>query len=177
MKNIVLIGMSGVGKSTVGKYISKEMNMDFLDTDDIIVSNMGKDIDYIFSTYGEKYFRELEKMIINILSKKKNIVISTGGGIILNPINVEKLKKNGIIYFLKGSVETLYHNINLSKDSKEQRPLLDENNLKNSIEKIYNKRENLYLSSGDYIIYVDGKNVEEIGDEIIQKFNENNSCS
>ena len=137
---------------------------------------MGKDINYIFNNYGEKYFRELEKLVISTLSKQKNTIISTGGGIVLNSINVEKLKKNGIIFFLKGNIKTIYHNISLSKASKEQRPLLDENDLKNSIEKIYKEREDLYLSSGDYIISVDGKTVKEIGDEIIQIFNENNPC-
>lgn len=177
LKNIVLIGMSGVGKSTIGKYISEKMNMDFLDTDDIIVSNTGKNINYIFDNYGEKCFRELEKLVISTLSQKESIIISTGGGIVLNLINIEKLKKNGIIFFLKGSVETLYQNIIVSKGFKEQRPLLDEKNLKSSIEKIYKARENLYLSSGDYIISVDERTVKEIGDEIIQVFNEINSCS
>ena len=176
MKNIVLIGMSGSGKSTVGKYIAEEMNMEFLDTDDIIVSNIGKDINYIFNNYGESYFREIEKLIISTLSKKSNLIIATVGGVVLNSINIERLKKTSSIFFLNGSLETLYNNIKSSKGSNGQRPLLDKANLKESIEKIYNARKDLYLSSGNYIISIDGKTVEKVGNEIITIFKENNPC-
>lgn len=177
LKNIVLIGMSGVGKSTVGEYISNRLNKDLLDTDDIIISNTGKDIDYIFNNYGEKYFRELENLVVKSMSRKKGTVISTGGGIVLNPINIEKLKENGIIFFLKGSMETLYHNLNLTKSLGGQRPLLNNRDLKSSIEKIYKTRENLYIKGGDYTISVDNRTVAEIGDEIIEIFMEINPCS
>ncbi len=99
MKNIVLIGMSGSGKSTVGEYIAKELNSDFLDTDDIIVSNTGKSIEYIFSNYGEEYFRELERLTINSLEHREDMVIATGGGIVLNPKNIERLRHNGIVFY------------------------------------------------------------------------------
>ncbi|NMB06986.1 MAG: shikimate kinase [Tissierellia bacterium] len=170
MKNIVLIGMSGSGKSTVGKYIADKLNKTFLDTDDIIVSNTGKNIEYIFDNYGEGYFRELEKLVINSLSRKEDIIISTGGGIVLNPTNIEILKRKGIIFFLNGSIDTLYQNVKKSKASKEQRPLLREGDLKIKLEEIYNIRKSLYFNSGDYIISVDNRTVEEIGNEIIKIF-------
>ena len=177
MENIVLIGMSGSGKSTVGQYIARKLNIDFLDTDDIIVSNTEKSIEYIFSHYGEIYFRELEKLVINSLGQRGNMVIATGGGIVLNSDNLEKLKNNGIIFLLQGSVETLYKNINFQNSINDQRPLLKQGDLKVELERMYNNREELYLKSGDYKISIDNKTINEIGNEIISIYKKNNTCS
>lgn len=168
MKNIVLIGMSGVGKTVVGEYISKKLNMKLVDTDDIIVLNNGKSISYIFDHYGEEFFRILEFNVIKELSTKTNAIISTGGGIITNNKNIYYLKENGIIFLLQASLNTLVRNIN---SSKEKRPLLEDgNNLKNRIESINEKREKLYILSADHIIKVDNKSVGDIGDEVISIF-------
>lgn len=168
MKNIVLIGMSGVGKTVVGKYVSKKNNMKLLDTDNIIVVNSDETISDIFNNYGEEYFRSLESNIIEGLSTETNSVISTGGGIIMDKNNIKYLKTNGIIFLLQANLDTLIRNVNLSK---EKRPLLEEsNNFKNRIENINKNRKDLYISSADYIIKVDNKSIEEIGDEIISIF-------
>lgn len=165
MKNIVLIGMSGVGKTVVGKYVSKKNNMKLLDTDNIIVVNSDKSISDIFNNYGEEYFRSLESNIVEGLSTETNSVISTGGGIIMDKNNIKYLKRGGIIFLLQANLDTLIRNVNLSK---EKRPLLEEgNNFKNRIENINKNRKDLYISSADYIIKVDNKSIEEIGDEII----------
>lgn len=177
MKNIVLIGMSGSGKSTVGEYIAKELNSDFLDTDDIIVSNTGKSIEYIFSNYGEEYFRELERLTINSLEHREDMVIATGGGIVLNPKNIERLRHNGIVFLLNGSIDTLYKNISSPNSLNEERPLLKQGDLKLELQKIYNNREELYLNSGEYIIFIDNKTVDEIGNEIISIYKKINTCS
>ena len=100
MKNIVLIGMSGVGKTTIGKALSKEMKRGFIDTDEIIANEAKLEIQDIFSTYGEDYFRKLESNLIDKISKDNNLIISTGGGIILNGKNIRKLKENGVIILL-----------------------------------------------------------------------------
>ena len=163
-KNIVLIGMSGAGKTTVGKYIASKLNMEFVNTDDIIVLNFGDTIEQIFSKYGEEYFRNLEKKVIEGLKEKENIVISTGGGVVIDEVNIDILKKNGIFVYLEASIDTLVRNV---KSSKENRPLLDNDNLYSNIEEIYNKRKRLYISSADYIVQVDNKSIESIGDEVI----------
>lgn len=168
LKNIVLIGMSGVGKTVVGKNISEKNNMKLIDTDDIIVCNSGKTIAYIFDNYGENYFRSLESNIIENLSTENNAIISTGGGIIMDRKNIYSLKENGIIFLLEASLDTLIRNVNLSQ---EKRPLLEEgNNLRKKIENINRERKDFYISSADYIIKVDNKSIEEIGDEIISIF-------
>ena len=78
MNNIVLIGMSGVGKTTVGKYIASQLSMSFVDTDEIIINRSGTTISNIFNKFGEEYFRDLEKQVVEEVSKYNDTVISTG---------------------------------------------------------------------------------------------------
>lgn len=169
-KNIVLIGMSGSGKTVVGQFLSKKLNMKLIDTDDIIVLNSKKTIPYIFSQYGEKKFRDLESKVIDDLSSETGIIISTGGGVVLNKKNIYLLKKKGVLFFLKANMDTLVKNIESS--SQTHRPLLENNkSLGDRIRNIYKKRKELYISSADYIVKVDRKSVEEIGEEIIYILN------
>ncbi|MFS8541092.1 MAG: shikimate kinase [Tissierellales bacterium] len=167
MSNIVLIGMSGAGKTTIGKYLAKKLNMTLVDTDDIIVKKTGSTIDEIFNNRGEKYFRELEKKVVEEVSKYDSAVITTGGGVVLNRTNIDCLRNNGVIFLLQASVETLYNNLKREGMLNDHRPLLKGPDLKKRLEKLYKERKNLYISSADYIIQVDGKAVDEIGNEII----------
>ena len=167
--NIVLIGMSGSGKTRTGRYLSKKLNLEFLDTDDLIIFKSKRTVQYIFDQYGEEYFRILEANIIKDLAPRTGMVISTGGGVILNEENIKLLKQNGIIFFLKANTETLAKNI---KSSSRNRPLLvKDDNLKKKIEKMYSRRKESYISSADYIIHVDNKSVIDIADEIIYILN------
>ncbi|WP_236914946.1 shikimate kinase [Clostridium sp. Cult2] len=177
-KNIVLIGMSGVGKTGVGKYIANKTKRKFIDTDDMIISFTGETIDDIFSKYGEEYFRFLEKKAIKRVASEKRTVISTGGGVVLNNKNIQLLQSNGIIFLLKASINTMVSNIESTPSSKERRPLLkDSSCLRQRIKKIYKEREKIYLASANQIINVDGKTIEKIGDEIIYIFKQLNPCS
>lgn len=178
LKNIVLIGMSGVGKTVVGEYIANKLSMEFLDTDEMIITSSGKTIDYIFNIYGEEYFRSLEREAIKSLSSKKGVIISTGGGVVLDNQNIQILKENGIIFLLKASIETIVSNIETSPSHKEKRPLLkDSLCLSERIGKLYNDRKKLYILSANQIINVDGKTIDKVGDEIIHIFQQLNPCS
>ena len=160
-KNIVLVGLMGAGKTSVGEVLSKKYRLNFVDIDYIIEINAQMSISQIFSKYGENYFRELEKMTISSCSTKYNTIISTGGGALENQENITNLKKNGILVYLKASPNILYERI------KEQgnRPLLqNEKPLKTLIE-LLKKREKNYLKS-DIIIETDNKSIEEIVKEI-----------
>ncbi|HSH35741.1 shikimate kinase, partial [Schnuerera sp.] len=135
-------------------------------------------IDYIFDRYGEQYFRDLEVKVIKEFSSKKGIVISTGGGVILNFKNIERLKRNGMIFLLDANIDTIVSNIQSSNASLENRPLLkDSDYLDCRIKDIYKERKKLYLSSANYIIKVDKKTCENIGNEIIYIYKQVNSCS
>ena len=174
--NIVLIGMSGAGKTTVGRYISSRLGMKFMDTDDIIVFNTGKTIHDIFGEHGEKYFRDLENKVIESLKSNNGMVISTGGGVVLNKNNIDILNESGNIFLLDANIETLINNIKSSPKSKEHRPLLYDHNLDASIKELYNRRKELYFSSADYIIQVNNRTIEDIGSEIIYIFEQLNPC-
>lgn len=153
-RNVVLVGMPGCGKSTIGKEIARVLNMEFLDTDELIREKAGKEIPRIFAEEGEKYFRDLESDVIFKIAPLQGKVIATGGGAVLREKNVSYLKGNGDIIFLDAPLETL----RATKD----RPL-SSNDL--DLKKRYEERYGIYTSSADLVIKVSGdllENTEKI---------------
>lgn len=140
-QNLVLIGMPGCGKSTIGKAVAEILHKEFIDSDDEIVKKEGITIPEIFETKGEKGFREIESQVIAELSLKQSAVIATGGGAVLNSRNVELLKGNGIIVFIDRPLEQLV--------TTDDRPLSSNREL---LEKRYNERYDIYCNSADVII-------------------------
>lgn len=162
-KNIVLIGMPGSGKTTIGRIISKKLGLKLVDIDRYIERFTGRTISQIF-TEGEEIFRDYERKAVNKFSKEKGIVISTGGGIIKDDRNIEALKKNGIIIFIDRPIENIAANTNLSK-----RPLL-----KDGIDRLYalyDERYELYKKYCDLQI-VNDASLEEAVIGIINMVNQ-----
>ncbi len=146
-KSLVLTGMMGVGKSTIGSSLSVRLNMKFKDMDKLIEKSEGKSIKKIFNDEGEKYFRKIEKdMTLKILEKKDSIISLGGGAFIDNEIR-KKIKINCISFWLDSSISSL---IKRSSGSN-KRPLLDMDNLENSLTNIYNSRKKIYQQA-DYRI-------------------------
>lgn len=150
-QNIVLIGMPGCGKSTIGKELAKELNKEFVDSDKEIVKKTGETIPWIFANKGESEFRKIESEIIKELSAKQGLVIATGGGAVLNPRNVDLLKGNGIVLFLDRNIEDI--------EATADRPLSSN---RSDLEKRYNERYPIYLSSADYRINCNNEISENI---------------
>lgn len=150
-QNIVLIGMPSCGKSTVGKILAKKLNKTFVDSDEEIIKYENMTIPQIFEQFGEEYFRQTESKVIANLSKKQGLVIATGGGAVLNQKNVDLLKQNSVIFFLDRSLENLI--------TTEDRPLSSN---KESLEKRYNERYNIYISAADFVINADGTIEENV---------------
>lgn len=165
-KNIVLTGMPGSGKSSVGKQLAIELQRPFYDLDVEIVSRYGKSIDELFAV-GEKNFRDTESQVTIEVAKEKGIVIATGGGTILRQENVEALKKDGLIIFIDRPLEGI-----ASDMVTETRPLLREKGL-NSLDKIYRERIDLYRSTADLRINNDGI-IEKVLVEIIRAIENSN---
>ena len=162
-KNVILTGMMGSGKTTVGKELATVLNYDFIDLDEVIENKYGKITD-IFSQKGEKYFREIETQELKNFENQSNFVLSTGGGVILKDENIKILKDLGQVFYLSAKSETIYNRIKNQK----HRPLLNTQNPKNTIEEILSKRLEKYEKSGEKIT-TDNKNAKEIAGEIYEK--------
>ena len=161
--NIVLCGMRGVGKSSVGVRVAERTGRMWYDTDVVISDRHGR-ISDIFEFYGEAHFRALETEIVRELSARDGLVISTGGGLVLKPENNELLKKNGKIFFLRATFETLLKRVRAD----ETRPLLkNTGKTAETLGKLLKERTPVYEHVADYIIDTDGRTVQEIADEIV----------
>ena len=161
--NIVLCGMMGVGKTSVGIQISKLTSRRWFDTDVVISDRHGK-ISDIFEYYGEAHFRALETDVVRELIKLDGLVISTGGGLVLQPENSEMLKKNGVIVFLRAGFETLISRVRAD----ESRPLLkDTGRTAETLGQLLSVRTPIYEHVADRIVDTDGKTVEEVAREIL----------
>ena len=118
--NIFLIGLMGTGKTTVGRQLSRKLKMEFYDSDRVIEERTGADIPLIFEKEGETGFRKRETAIIDELTQKKNIILATGGGAILDAENRKHMINRGTVFYLKSNLKTL-----ISRTSKDKnRPLL-----------------------------------------------------
>ena len=158
-----LIGMMGSGKSSVGKLLANKLQFSIIDIDKEIEKNEKLSIKEIFEEKGENYFREIESKYL--LRKRNSAVVSCGGGIVLNKKNREFLRTNGYTIYLKSSIPTLEKRL-LNKNS---RPLLNNDNLKETLINIYSKRKTLYTSAANTTIITDRRSVKEVCELIIKK--------
>jgi len=163
MKNIVLTGFMASGKSSVGKSLAQKLNIEFIDTDNLIEQNLNKKITDIFKENGEQYFRQQETKVIEELSDLTSCIISCGGGVVLNKYNIELLRKNGIIINLYASAQEVYKRISNNKD----RPLLQNTTIE-KIQSLMDYRKPFYENC-DISIKTDNLSVEQITDLIISK--------
>ena len=162
---LVLIGFMGVGKTSVGKKLAKKLDFKFIDTDYEIEKLENKTISQIFEDYGEEYFRSLETKVLKNSLKEKNIIISTGGGIITNKENYEILKNEKNVIFLDASVETIISHL---YNETNKRPLLkNSKNLSDKIESLLSIRYEKYKEVSDILIKVDNKNIDEVISQIL----------
>ena len=162
-KNIYLVGLMGSGKTTLGKILSKKIDKQFYDSDQVIEETLGVDVPIIFEYEGEAGFREREKDILKELVGIQNIVLATGGGIILSKSNRDLLAKNGIVIYLKSNQKDLI----LRMKNDKTRPLLKNGNIEEIIKKLCKEREPLYEEIADFEIMTKNKRIHEIVNEII----------
>ena len=163
-KNIYLIGFMGVGKSTIGRLLAEETKGELVEMDETIEAEQNTTISEIFAKYGEIYFRDLESELVVRTGEKRGQIVSCGGGAVLRPENVENMKRNGTIVFLKATPETIYERVRYSNN----RPLLNGNMNAEYIAGLMEKRRVLYESAADITITTDGKNAMEIVHQILE---------
>jgi shikimate kinase len=149
VSKIILVGMMGAGKTTIGKLLSNKLGYDFIDLDNIIEEKSGVKINTIFEIEGEEGFRERELQVLSDVIENNKVIISTGGGIVTDERSrAHLIRNNALIIYLKANLQTLFNR--LKNDN--SRPMLNVNNKEQVIEKILQKREPLYQDLADMIV-------------------------
>ena len=166
-QSIFLIGPMGVGKSTIGKQLAKELKLEFFDSDQEIERRAGADIPWIFDVEGEEGFRAREERVIDELTIHPNIVLATGGGAVESAKNRAILAARGIVIYLKASVEQQIQRTAKGKN----RPLLLTENPQSIIKELEVRRGPLYEELADWTIETDGNNIKATVNEIVRHIN------
>jgi shikimate kinase len=144
VKNIVLIGFMGTGKSVVGRRLAADLGWVFHDTDQLVEARVGMKVSEIFQRRGEEAFRELERDVVRQVSQEENCVIATGGGAVANPENLEELTKKGELICLTASPDTILRRIDRRPN---MRPLLAGENPLEKIKILLEERKPFYAKA------------------------------
>lgn len=165
-KNIVLIGFMGVGKSLVSKILGETLKKEVYSTDDWIERKEGLLIKDIFAQKGEELFRQMEQDAVSYVAGLKGVIIDCGGGIPINPLNMQHLKETGVIFYLEAKPQTILNNI----QGQAHRPLLNTENPKAKIEELMARRHKFYQQA-DYTIDSDNRTGHDIAADILKILN------
>ena len=146
--NIFFVGLMGAGKTTIGKLLAKKLKKTFFDTDHEIEKKLGVKVSVIFELEGEEGFRKRETQIIDELSSKKDIILATGGGAVLNAENCVLLKSRGKVIYLNAKPQHLAKRLAYDKN----RPLLEQGNMLDTLNQLYKDRHPLYLNVASFVV-------------------------
>jgi shikimate kinase len=163
--NIVLIGFMGTGKSSVGLKLATRMKKDFVDMDREIENVSGMSINEIFRRYGERRFRSEESLMAKKLSQRRNLVIATGGGLVLVPENIAALRQNGVIVLLEARAEDIWARVNRKRGT---RPMLKGAASVADIQKLLDHRAD-YYDCADISVNTSDKELDAVIREILQQ--------
>ena len=166
--NIVLIGYRCSGKTAVAKILATELGKDLLDTDALIEENAGCSIETIVSRRGWDHFREIEKRLVEEVSSRKNLVIATGGGIVMDEENVKNLKQNGWVVWLKRKPEVLKERMAKEQRSGRIRPSLTGADPLEEIKKVLSIRKPFYERAGDLVVDTSSLSIGDTAELIIK---------
>jgi len=155
----------GVGKTTIGRALAEQMQLEFFDSDKEIEASTGADIPWIFDVEGEQGFRERELRMIDTLSQREQIVLATGGGAILAKKTRKRLKKRGLVVYLRASIKQQVERTSRDKN----RPLLRTENPEETIKELMAQREPLYLEVADIIVDTNRRNPRSVSAEIMRQ--------
>jgi shikimate kinase len=163
--NIFLIGPMGAGKTTVGRRLADARGMEFIDSDQDVEARTGVNITFIFEKEGEAGFRRRERSAIANLTERENLVLSTGGGAILDPDNRRWLSERGFVVYLYAGVEQQI----ARTERTDNRPLLQGGDRRDTLQRLFLIRDPLYREIADLVINTDGRNARTLAREIEDK--------
>ncbi len=170
--NIALIGFMGTGKTAVGQLLANKLGKKFVELDLLIEQKAGKSIPDIFQQDGEIGFRELEIKVAKEAANKQDSVIACGGGIVLNKINVDRLKESAIIVYLTASPGVILKRV---ANEEGQRPLLEVDNPTLTIREMLSFREPFYERAADITINTSKLDIDSVAEQIIEKLKDDES--
>ncbi|MCV6626728.1 MAG: shikimate kinase AroK [Cellvibrionaceae bacterium] len=162
LKSIALVGPMGVGKSTIGRLLASELGREFYDTDKVIEDRAGADIAWIFDIEGEEGFRQRESNVLAELSRQQDLVLATGGGIVIKPENRRELSTIVLAVYLTASVNQLVRRTERDK----KRPLLQVENPRQKIIELLESRDPLYREVAHLVVETDGKSPKQVAELI-----------
>ncbi|MBI5387889.1 MAG: shikimate kinase [Verrucomicrobia bacterium] len=165
IRNLALAGFMGTGKSSVGRFVAAQLCFRFVDTDHLIEQRASKTISEIFDHDGEPAFRALEGEVVQELAQREKTVISTGGGLIVNPANLASLKEHALVVCLCAPAETIYERVRYAS----HRPLLRETEPLETIRRLLVQREPFYREA-DVLVSTDQRSVREVATHILHEF-------
>ncbi len=163
--NLFLVGPMGSGKTTIGRQLARRLKKSFIDSDHEIEDHTGASISLIFDIEGEEGFRTREKAIIDELTRQENIILSTGGGVILAEENRQHLKDRGIVIYLYAPLKKLFYRTSRDKN----RPLLQTENPREKLRQIVEERDPLYRETADLIVETENRTVHQVVSYIIRQ--------
>jgi shikimate kinase len=167
--NVALIGFMGVGKTVVGNLVAQRLDKQFVETDSLIVQKAGKSIAKIFKEDGEIAFRDTEIEVIKELAPEEGLVIDCGGGIVLNKINIDRLKQKAIVVWLTASPNTILKRTAADRD---ERPLLSQNKGIAGIQSMIHLRKPFYEQAADIKVDTSRLSTESVASKIIERLAE-----
>lgn len=166
--SIALIGFMGTGKTSVGRALASRLGKEFIELDDLISARVGKSIDSMFKEDGEIAFRELEIAITKEAAGDKYRIIACGGGIILNKINIDRLKQNSRIIYLKAAPEVILKRV----AGNQERPLLNTPDQFQQTKELLAYRKPFYERAADITINTSKLDIAAVSEQIIERLKE-----
>ena len=162
---VFLVGPPGAGKSTVGRHLAAQLQMEFFDLDEVIKERAGADIPWIFDVEGESGFRDRESAVVNDFASRNNVVIATGGGVVLRLKNRVVMSSASMVVYLEASLSTL-----VSRTAgKTKRPLLVGNDVRQVLLGVMTDREPLYREVADITVASTGGSAKRLAGVIAEK--------
>ena len=163
---IALIGFMGTGKTAAGKVLARKLGREFVELDSLIERKAGKTIPEIFRQEGEVAFRELEIEAAKEVTGRRNVVIACGGGMVLNKINIDRLRKECLIVYLTASPDVI---LQRTADSIRERPLLDVGDRALAVQKLLESRKPFYEQAADITVDTSERDIDSIAKQIISQ--------
>jgi shikimate kinase len=164
LNRIFLVGPMGAGKTTIGKYLAQHLKLQFADTDSEIEARTGADIPWIFDVEGEEGFRDREQQVVEEMTLWDDIVLATGGGVVLRPENRRALGGRGFVIYLYATVDEQVRRTQRDR----RRPLLQRGDPEEVLRSLMATRDPLYREIADHIIETDGCSPRTVAQRLVR---------